>query len=370
MERYIGLMSGTSADGIDAALVEFNNDKMKLVKNGFTPYPAELRKKVLELYQSNPNEIQRFGELDIELGQAFAQAALNLLKQNAMPLNSITAIGSHGQTIRHHPHKPYAFTLQIGDPNTIAALTGITTIADFRRKDMAFGGQGAPLVPAFHHYLLSNPNKSRVVINIGGIANVTILPHHKHGQVIGFDTGPGNALADAWIYKHLHKNFDAKGEWASQGKVNQGLLKLFLTDDYFKISPPKSTGREYFHLAWLNSYLTRYSQTITPIDVQATLIELTASSILQGIQAFVKNGELIICGGGVHNAYLMARLTELAKPNYTVQSIANFGIDPDVVEAMAFAWLARQTYLRQPGNLPSVTGAKQLCTLGGVYFPN
>ncbi|MBV8802059.1 MAG: anhydro-N-acetylmuramic acid kinase, partial [Gammaproteobacteria bacterium] len=304
------------------------------------------------------NEIARLANLDVILGKRFAETVNTLLKNQSLYSHQIKAIGSHGQTIRHYPDRQ--FTLQIGDPNIIAAETGITTISDLRRGDMAYGGQGAPLVPAFHQYVLSDHAKDRVIVNIGGIANITLLPA-KNNNVIAFDTGPGNTLLDAWTEKHLQKPYDANGDWASQGKINQSLLEKLLSDEYFNLTGPKSTGREYFNLTWLSEYLPK---DLIPVDVQATLTALTAHSIIRSINQYLPNSEILICGGGVHNNFLMRLLTCLKQPLCSTQ---NYGINPDLMEAMAFAWLAKQTIDRKPGNIPSVTGAKCPAILGGIY---
>lgn len=365
---YIGLLSGTSADGIDAALVDFSQSQPKIIATHYSPYSPALREKILALCQKGDDEIQRLGELDIILGKEFAHAVNHLLKEQSLPPASIKAIGSHGQTIRHHPHNPHRFTMQIGDPNTIAVETGITTVADFRRKDIALGGQGAPLVPAFHQHVFSSDKINRVIVNIGGIANITLLPLKNSGSNIGFDTGPGNVLLDAWIYAHKKESHDENGAWSQQGTAQPELLKSMLADKYFQSPPPKSTGREHFNLLWLQQHLHTIKKKISPIDVQATLVELTAYSIITAISNHISDGEILICGGGVHNAFLMTRLHELAKPNFTVDSTQKYGIDPDWVEAMLFAWLAHRTLNQQPGNLPGVTGAKQAVVLGGVYY--
>lgn len=363
---YLGLMSGTSADGIDAALVEFKANKVAFLATAFTPYPNSTRELILSLCYPGPDEIKRMGELDVILGQAFAEAVQQLLSREGLTPADIIAIGSHGQTLRHAPKGSPAFTLQIGDPNTIAAQTGITTVADFRRKDIALGGQGAPLVPAFHQAVFASRENDRVIVNIGGIANVTLLSKHDV-PVIGFDTGPGNVLMDDWIYQQQQQAYDKNGALASQGKVNHTLLEKMLQDPYFKQSAPKSTGRELFNRPWLQQHLTNLS--LSPSDVQATLAELTALTILKSIQTHFTQGEIIICGGGARNLYLMQRLQLLGKPQFIVSSSAKYGIDPDWVEAVAFAWLAKQTLAHQPGNIVSVTGAKRSATLGGVFIP-
>ncbi len=363
MELYIGLMSGTSADGINAALVDFSTIIPTVISTHYAPYSLALRQKIHGLSHPGDNEIQRLGELDIELGLAFANAVNHLLEQQSLTAHAIRAIGSHGQTIRHHPVLPHPFTLQIGDPNTIAAKTEITTIADFRRKDMSLGGQGAPLVPAFHQALFAADNKPRVIANIGGMANITVL---MNDTVIGFDTGPGNVLMDSWILHHQQKSHDENGAWARQGKLQTDLLNQLLADPYFKRTPPKSTGREYFNLAWTQAKL---NATLSPVDVQTTLTELTAQTIIDTIQSLISEGEILICGGGVHNDFLMQRLQKIAAPHFNVSSTMQYGIDPDWVEAMAFAWLAKQTMQHKTGNLPSVTGAKKPAILGGIYYP-
>lgn len=365
MELYIGLMSGTSADGIDAALVDFSQSAPRLVSCHYTPYSTELRDKVLSLCRPGENEIERLGELDVMLGEAFAQASLDLLNQESVLPAKIKAIGSHGQTIRHSPHSKHRFTIQIGDPNIIAAKTGITTIADFRRRDIACGGQGAPLVPAFHQHIFASKDTHRAIVNIGGIANVTLIPHAEANTILGFDTGPGNVLMDTWIMTHQQQRHDENGNWAALGKINDDLLCSMLADPYFDLAPPKSTGREYFNLDWINNHV---HQHINPADVQATLAELTARSIIASIAQYFHEGEILICGGGANNAYLMQRLTAAAGDAFSVTSTKNYGVDPNWVEAIAFAWLARQTLKLQPGNLPSVTGASKSTVLGGVYY--
>lgn len=364
-ELYVGLMSGTSVDGIDAVLVDFSQGQPVLLGTHYTPYDDTLRGKIMALCQPGDNEIHRMGELDVLLAKAFAQAVKTLLSQTNVTPQAIKAIGSHGQTIRHSPVKPHRFTVQIGDPNTLAAETGITTVADFRRKDIAYGGQGAPLVPAFHHYAFSSPHTHRAIVNIGGMANITLLPKETLTPVRGFDTGPGNVLMDGWIALHQHKTHDEEGKWAALGKVDDDLLQHLLADAYFKAPAPKSTGREYFNVAWLQKHNHTH---LTPVDVQATLAELTARSIALAIETSLAEGEILVCGGGARNTHLLSRLQALTHPRFAVQSTQALGIDPDWVEAVAFAWLARQTLNHHTGNLPSVTGATQAAILGGVYL--
>lgn len=363
-ELYVGLMSGTSMDGIDAALVDFSSQPPCVLDTHYQPYSASLRTKILHLCQPGLNEIDRLAELDNILGEKFALAARDLLHKNSHLSDKVKAIGSHGQTIRHYPKY---FSLQIGDPNIIATITGVTTVADFRRRDIALGGQGAPLVPAFHQQIFSSTTQNRVVVNIGGIANITVLPKNS-GEVIGFDTGPGNLLMDAWINKHQDQSHDKNGQWAASGQVNAPLLASLLEDAFFHIPGPKSTGREAFNLDWLSQHLTHLDIEIAAVDVQATLLELTANTIINAIRQCVSNGEILICGGGAHNEHLMLRLAELAQPHFIVDSTLKYGVHPDWLEAVAFAWLARQTLMQQTGNLPGVTGAKLSAILGGVYY--
>lgn len=359
-ELYIGLISGTSIDGINAALVDFSQPQPQLLATHYEKMPELLRANLIQLCAPNANEIDRLADVDNLLGKQFAAAANALLKKSATTPQAIKAIGSHGQTIRHYPQKK--FTLQIGDPNVIAAETGITVVADFRRKDIALGGQGAPLVPAFHDAIFRDKTKNRIILNIGGIANVTLLPINH--STSGFDTGPGNTLLDAFVFKHLQKNFDEDGKWAASGKVIPELLEKMLQDPYFKLSPPKSTGREYFNLMWLEKLLTKKYEAQ---DVQATLLALTVKSILAAIPKEITSGEIFVCGGGAANVFLMEQLKQFGK-GFAVYSTEKIGVHPDWVEAMAFAWLAKQTMEKKTGNLKEVTGAVKESILGGVYF--
>lgn len=370
-ERYIGLMSGTSADGIDATLIEIDSSGRTTLLGHFeAPHPADLRQDILALCQPGNNEVERLGQLDQRLGQAFAEAANQLLRQQGLTASAITAIGSHGQTVRHHPQGTlaYPFTLQIGDPNLIAELTGITTVADFRRRDMAVGGGGAPLVPAFHQAVFQSADERRVIINIGGMANVSDLSS-LHG--LGFDTGPGNALLDGWVQRNQGSRYDADGRWAQTGRCCATLLQQLLQHPYFAAPPPKSTGREDFNLHWLDAQLAVHSknqpgEALTAEDVQATLLELTAVSIIEAIDRHISHYDhLYVCGGGARNKALMERLSKLSKT--PVEDTAALGIAPQQVEGAAFAWLARQTLHRLPGNKPSATGARKAVVLGGIY---
>ena len=366
---YIGLISGTSMDGIDAVLMRLNDDGQEMLASHEHPWPEELRKELRAIAAPGENEIERMGILDIQVANQFAKTAWELLKKARIPPEQVSAIGSHGQTIRHHPEGPAPFTLQIGDPNRIAETTGITVVADFRRRDMAAGGEGAPLAPAYHAALFRKEGETRIILNLGGIANVTILPADPDTAIGGFDTGPSNTLLDAWARAYLNRPYDESGAWASSGRVEEKLLTAMLEDPYFYKPAPKSTGPEYFHLGWLRHLLANYP-ALQQEDVQATLTALTVESIARAIEAEAPGcRRLIVCGGGVHNDNLMrnlqARLAETV-----IESSAAHGIDPDHVEAAAFAWLARQTLENRPGNLPAVTGAAHPVILGGIYPAN
>ena len=362
---FIGLMSGTSMDGIDAALVRLGDNSCETVATKSCPYPVELREALL-FASRNPSKtmVDDIGELDHWVGSCFRDAALELLSSSGTDNALVSAIGSHGQTIRHLPRAKRPFTLQIGDPNIIANGTGITTVADFRRRDIAAGGEGAPLAPAFHRWLFAEPDRHRVVLNIGGMANITVLPSGDE-NVCGFDTGPGNGLMDAWIQQEKNSPFDESGIWASGGNVLAEFLARMLGDEYFKRAAPKSSGFEYFNLAWVQRHVG--ADKLSAIDIQASLLELTARSISDAIEQYAANTqELLVCGGGVHNSALIARLNAMMAP-VDIHSTGDFGLDPDWVEAAAFGWLAKRTLLGQPGNLPSVTGARQSEVLGGIF---
>ncbi|MHA7840323.1 MAG: anhydro-N-acetylmuramic acid kinase [Gammaproteobacteria bacterium] len=370
---YIGLLSGTSMDSIDAALVDFSEAMPRLLATHAEPFPKQLQQSYTHLLAEKNTDLLSIGTLDHGLAQCFAKAVNHLLKQYGTTKEKIAAIGSHGQNIFHHPHGNMPFTWQLGDPNLIASETGILTVADFRRKDIACGGQGAPLTPAFHHAFFSKPGTPRVVLNIGGIANITYLPSASEELVIGFDTGPGNTLSDEWAQQHIHRPFDRNGAWAASGEVHQGLLQLLLQDPYFQQSYPKSTGREYFNKTWLDSYLITLEKlsiaTPEPTHVQATLAELTAYTIADSIKRICPvQGEIYVSGGGVHNNHLLKRLIHHCE-GYTIHSTETLGVPPDWMEAMAFAWFAKNTLAGKPSNLPSVTGAKRATVLGGIYLP-
>ena len=395
---YIGLMSGTSADGIDLALVTFDdNKKLKHHASYYQPYSNETSAKIKSLYNTDNNEIDRAFTLDVELAKLFSLAINTFLAQEQLSSTDIIAIGNHGQTIRHRPQATNPFTLQIGCCQTLATLTNIRVIGQFRRKDMALGGQGAPLVPAFHQTIFSE-NKSRetksseqpvsekstengadvFVVNIGGISNLTFLPATNKLNVIGYDTGPGNALMDDWFGLHNPKSkikYDQNGDWAIQGVVNDELLNQLLSDDYFKLFPPKSTGREYFHLPWLQTQLNRVSP-ITNQGVQATLTAFTAKTIVDAIiqhRCDNKNiAKVYLCGGGVHNIALKNHINQQLKHQTTKYELLltdQKGINGDQLEAIAFAWLAFAYDKKFLSSMSTVTGASKCCTLGTEYWP-
>ena len=353
-------------DGIDAGLVDFSGNRPQLTGYNFSPFPKKLVESLHKLVNpENPTYLEQYGELDAQLGQLFAEAALFLLKKTSTLSKDIIAIGSHGQTIYHAPDASFPFCLQIGDPNIIVDQTGITTVADFRRRDIAAGGQGAPLVPAFHQLFFSDPGETRIILNIGGIANITVLPKNQDSTVLGFDTGPGNALMDHWAREHLGVAYDENGNWANSGKCQKQLLNELLNDAYFEIDPPKSTGKEYFSPSWLKNKLAKQKKYL-PEDIQASLCHLSAHTISQAIKKYTINPDrILVCGGGVHNSLLMDLLQkQLPCP---VNSTDQFGLNPDQVEAVAFAWLAKQTLQGLPGNLVAVTGAKHQAILGAIY---
>ncbi len=365
-ELYIGLMSGTSLDGIDAALVEFKNNQVQLVAFEYQPFPDAIKNQLEQISDANAMVfLQDYGAMDTRMGLLFAQIIETLLAKASIPSAAIRAVGSHGQTIYHEPNTDLPFSLQIGDPNIIAEKTGITTIADFRRRDIAAGGQGAPLVPAFHQAVFSHETEHRCVVNIGGIANITILPPVSQSTaVIGFDTGMGNVLMDQWIQKHQSLNYDQQGNWAKSGVINYELVECLKKDPYFQADPAKSTGKEYFSLPWIyqNINVTNYRAE----DIQASLCYLTATTITDAIKKYAPATErVLICGGGIHNDYLL----QLIEKNLScpVSSTELYGIHPDHVEAIAFAWLAKQTLNHLTGNLKEVTGAKHNVILGGIY---
>jgi anhydro-N-acetylmuramic acid kinase len=363
---YVGLMSGTSMDGIDAVLVSFDGAGVVIHAKHSQPYAEDLQDALLAAIRK-PLDVQLdpSGELDRRVGECFRDAALAVVDKSGVNGKDIIAIGSHGQTLRHQPNVEPPFSLQIGNADTIAAGTKTTTVANFRQADIMAGGQGAPLVPPFHQWLFHSEEVNRVVANIGGIANITVLSTDG-SDVIGFDTGPGNGLMDAWISHHRGQAFDKDGEWATKGSVIDALLEQFLADPYFELHPPKSTGFEYFNPDWLRSFDIN---SFDAVDVHATLCELSARSIAEAINEHAANTrEVFVCGGGAHNSELMRRLRQQI-PDATVLSTSSAGLDPDWVEAVAFAWLAMRTLKGMTGNLPSVTGATHKVVLGDIHSP-
>lgn len=363
---FVGLMSGTSMDAVDSALLRFDAGAAQLVATREYPVGESLRDELGALCQPGSDEINRLGRLDLQLGELFARATLALLDSAGVDPAQVSAIGSHGQTVRHAPPRDGVpgFSLQIGDPNTIAERTGITTVADFRRRDMACGGQGAPLVPAFHAEVFAAPGVDRAIVNIGGIANATLLQGEQ--LLAGFDTGPGNTLLDQWYSRHQQGRFDRDGAWSAQGEVRQDLLEALFGEPYFTRSGPRSTGRELFNLPWLERHLAGLPGT-PAVDVQATLAELTAASIARAVQATdATPGEVYVCGGGAHNGDLMRRL-RAQLPASTVADTQKLGIHPDWVEAATFAWLAQRRLQDLCGNAPAVTGAAAPRVLGAIY---
>jgi anhydro-N-acetylmuramic acid kinase len=363
-EHYIGLMSGTSLDGIDAVLTEITADgKAHLFASHYLPYTDDLRQRLLGLHIPQADEIHLAELAANELAHLYAESVNTLLEKAGQDKTKVRAIGCHGQTLRHRPDSVY--TLQIGNAALLAELTGITVVADFRSRDIAAGGQGAPLVPAFHAHTLRHSAIHRVIANIGGIANLTDLPYT--GAVRGWDTGPGNMLMDAWIQRHHGLRYDKDGNWAASGKVRTDLLNALLSHDFLRLAPPKSAGREQFNLDWLQTVLGALGAPIDPADVQATLLEFTARSLCDDVVGECPGAqEVYVCGGGIHNIALVNRITALLAPARVV-STAIVGLDPDWMEAMAFAWLARQTLHGQAGNLPEVTGARGPRILGAIH---
>jgi anhydro-N-acetylmuramic acid kinase len=362
----IGLISGTSMDGIDAVLIEFSDTHRALLAGQTFPYPAALRASLDEL-RRDPDHFPAAGlaRLDAEVGAAFAEAALALLDHAGVAAGAVRAIGSHGQTVLHRPDDAFRHTLQIGDPSRIAEATGIDTIADLRRADLAAGGQGAPLAPLIHQALLADPDEHRLVVNLGGIANVTVLP--ASGGVSGFDTGPANCFMDDWYRAHHAERFDAGGAWAASGAVDEGLLERLLDEPYFDRAPPKSTGIEYFSPAWLRGRL-RADADPPPADIQATLAEFSAATLVDAIGRFVefRPDRILLCGGGVANTHLVERI-RARLTGIELETTAAHGIDPDFVEATLIAWLAHEHLAGRAIATPSITGAAHPVRLGALW---
>lgn len=361
-ECFIGLMSGTSLDGVDAVLVDYSGNAHRVIGDAFNPYDDRLRAQLLSLHQPYAGELHDAAVLGNQLARMYARAVDDLLRKTGILRQDIVAIGCHGQTIRHRPDAGY--TIQLGNGALLAELSGILVVCDFRSRDLAAGGEGAPLVPAFHASVFSHPSAHRVIVNIGGIANLSDLP--PSGDVRGFDTGPGNALMDAWIQQHLGKPFDKDGAWAQSGRPDDKLLNSLLADEFFSRKPPKSTGRETFHLPWVEQHLTGRER---PEDVQATLLALTTSSIARSVRSYCAGTtEVYLCGGGAQNRALISSLKAML-PGVSIARTDELGVGADWVEACAFAWLANQALQRRPGNLPAVTGARGVRILGAIY-PN
>jgi anhydro-N-acetylmuramic acid kinase len=357
---YIGMMSGTSLDGVDGVLVDFGNDAIRTLAAAFVPFPAELRTQLMALQASGPDEIEREALAANTIAAIYAECVAELLPAAGGP---IAALAVHGQTIRHRPE--LGFTRQIINAALLAELCGIDVIADMRSRDVAAGGQGAPLVPAFHAARFGEPGTDRAVVNIGGIGNISVL--HADGRVTGFDTGPGNVLMDLWIARHQDRAYDADGAWAATGLVDPALLGILLEEPYFALPAPKSTGRDLFHADWLDARLAQLTHPVTPEDVQATLAALTATTIARAIHdASPDVANVYVCGGGAENGELMRQLGA-ALPNAVVQSTEALGVAPNRVEALAFAWLGYRFTQRLPGNLPAVTGAHGERILGALY---
>lgn len=367
MKYYIGIMSGTSMDGIDAVLLAFEGQKIESITNYTQGFSHDLKAAMQKLLNSYQVSLQELGEIDHQLALAYAAAVAGVLNKARLLARQVEAIGCHGQTVFHAPVSRWPFTMQLGDGNLLAAKTGIKTIMDFRRMDMAYGGEGAPLAPAFHQAYFNDPHEKRVILNLGGIANITVLAEND-ADVRGFDTGPANCLMDAWVQKMKNEKFDNEGLWAASGHIIPALLDALLADGYFKLPAPKSTGRELFNLNWLNRHLQKFPRC-KPEDVQATLLELTALSVAQAVKMYApQTNAVYACGGGAFNKQLLGRLrTHLEGIN--VSSTAALGVAPLQVEAVAFAWLAMRRLNNLPGNLPSVTGARQKVLLGTIFDP-
>ncbi|WP_428852309.1 anhydro-N-acetylmuramic acid kinase [Imbroritus primus] len=367
--RFIGLMSGTSLDGVDGVLVEFSGDGPVVMAAAYREFPAALRDALLALQSSGADEIHREALAANALARCYADCVAQLLANSQAAPGSVCAIGAHGQTIRHQPglHDGVGYTRQTQHPALLAELTGISVVADFRSRDIAAGGQGAPLVPAFHQALFGGAPDTRVACNLGGFSNISILPPAgSTAPVRGFDCGPGNVLLDLWVQRHRGTTYDAGGAWAQTGTVHAGLLAHLLEDPYFAQQPPKSTGRDLFNAAWLDERLQAFP-TLLPADVQATLVALTGEAIARDIRSHAPDARsLILCGGGARNAAVVTYLRE-ALPAVAVSTSAEHGVPPQQIEALAFAWLARQCIEGLPGNEPAVTGAHGPRILGALY---
>ena len=361
--RYaIGIMSGTSVDGIDAVLAAFSDDgPPRIIDSASADLESSIKDAIIALTQPGDNEIDRAGELDILLGERYAAVANLLIARNSDV--SVSVIGSHGQTVRHRPNNPYPFTVQLGSGAVIATRTGVNTVTNFRASDMAAGGQGAPFAPVFHNAVFRDRESARAIVNLGGIANITLLPRGEDQPVTGFDSGPANGLMDAWIQRRLDKPFDEDGRWAASGSIHDALLSELLSHPYLKRKTPKSTGREEFHIGWVDQKLHGLSARVAPQDVQRTLLEFTAKTIADGLG---DSQEIYVCGGGAANSVLTDRLSALSR--LPVETTATLGIPPVLVESAAFAWLADQSLRGLPSTLPSVTGARRATIAGNIHY--
>ena len=375
-DLFIGLMSGTSLDGVDGVLLDLTDSQPKVIANASAGFTPAFRQELLELNSPTVNELHRAMVAGNQIACTYAQVVRDLLALVAhlgIDASLVRAIGAHGQTVRHRPAPELsltgcttAYTLQLNNPALLAELTGIDVVADMRSRDIAAGGQGAPLVPAFHRQVFASTNQDVAVLNLGGIANLTVLPARNDAPVLGFDCGPGNALMDYWCHRHIGHMFDHQGAWAASGQCQSEVLSALLDEAYFSQVPPKSTGRDLFSTAWLEHKLAPFVQK-NPVDIQATLVELTASACSQSVLRYAKDSKLlIVCGGGAFNSFLVQRLQAML-PGTEVCGSEQFGMPPLQVEASAFAWLAKQTLEHKPGNLPSVTGAKGARLLGAIY---
>jgi len=367
--KYVGVMTGTSMDGLDVAVLDTGPTPPVIVAAATVPLPSELARSLARLVVPDDGEIDRLGAADAALGEFIGRSVLACLASWDIAVSDVRAIGSHGQTVRHRPAVDDPFTLQIGDPNRIAEIAGIDTVADFRRRDMAAGGQGAPLVPLFHEALFRHRTRHRVVLNIGGIANATVLPAQT-SAVTGFDTGPGNALLDAWSRHCRDEPYDRGGAWAARGEVVAPLLAVLQRDPFVHASPPKSTGKETYHLDYVQSaerHAMRGHDAIDAVDLQATLAEFTAWSIAFAVRRWGPgSGDIVVCGGGRHNADLMRRL-DRHLGDFDLATSDDLGVDGDALEAAAFAWFAHRTLLGKPSNVPAVTGASGNRVLGAIH---
>lgn len=365
---YIGLISGTSMDGVDCALVDCTGNSPVVIDFNTTEFAPDLKQRLLHLTTNQGFDMRALGNADIDVAKFFAQSVNGLLAAHKLKPSDVTAIGSHGQTVWHEPPQRAArnpFTLQIGDPNTLAEHTGITVVADFRRKDIAAGGQGAPLVPALHRELFNSTAVDRIVLNLGGIANITLL-RKDGGPCVGLDTGPASVLLDAWIKRHRGQDFDENGAWAASGHVNAKLLRALLDEPYFRMPAPKSTGREFLNVDWLDQKLAGLA-AIAPADVQATLLEFTVQTVCAEVERLLSKGEVIVCGGGARNGAMLERLQHVL-PSFMLRTSTELGIHADCVEAVAFAWMAKKTLKRETLDFSAFTGARHPVIAGGIYY--